>query len=95
MAKKKITTGTVRFNIRIDKTKKDGKAPIELIYSLHGQRKYFNTGLAVYPFLWDQDQERIVYMNKADAKKEYPLYNYNLLPSLAEVEEVNATLQGL
>lgn len=95
MAKKKITVGTVRFNLRADKTKKDGKAPVELIYSLHGQRKYFNTGIAVYPFLWDQDQEQLIYKSKADAKKEYPLYNYNLFPSLADVEEVNTALYAL
>lgn len=95
MAKKKITTGTVRFNLRADKTKKDGKAPIELIYSLHGQRKYVNTGIDVYPFLWDGETESAYYMSKADAKKQFPLYNYNLFPSVAEVTELNDSLTGM
>lgn len=95
MAKKKITTGTVRFNLRTDKKRKNGKAPIELIYSLHGQRKYVNTGVEVYPFLWDSKGESAYYMSKAEAKKEYPLYNYNLFPSVAEVSELNDSLSGL
>ncbi len=95
MAKKKITTGTVRFNLRTDKTKKNGKAPIELIYSLHGQRKYVNTGIDVYPFLWDGEAESAHYMTKAEAKKQYPLYNYNLFPSIAEVAELNDSISGL
>ncbi|WP_099365161.1 site-specific integrase [Sphingobacterium sp. 1.A.4] len=95
MAKKKITTGTVRFNLRTDKTKKVGKAPIELIYSLHGQRKYVNAGIDVYPFLWDSEAESAYYMSKSDAKRAYPLYNYNLFPSMAEVAELNDTISGL
>lgn len=95
MARKKITTGTVRFNLRTDKTKANGKAPIEMVYSLHGQRKYFNTGVDSYPFLWDNGQEAICYMTKMEAKKAYPIYNYNLFPSQAEVAELNAGLDQL
>lgn len=101
MARKKITTGTVRFNLRVDKTNgvqgsnKYGKAPIELIYSLHGQRKYLSTGITIYPFLWDGDGEQVEYMNKADAKKAHPQYNYNLFPTNAEVVEINNELSSI
>ncbi len=101
MARKKITTGTVRFNLRVDKTneaqgsEKYGKAPIELIYSLHGQRKYLSTGIIVYPFLWNAEDELVEYMNKAVAKKSFPQYDYNLFPTHAEVAEMNNELSSL
>lgn len=101
MARKKITTGTVRFNLRVDKTnkvqgsEKYGKAPIELIYSLHGQRKYLSTGITLYPFLWNAEEEQVEYMNKTEAKNLFPQHDYHLFPTYAEVSGMNNELSSL
>src|SRR5690606_9695885 len=74
---------------------KYGRAPIELIYSLHGQRKYLSTGINVYPFLWNGEDEQVEYMNKAEAKRLFPDYDYNLFPTHAEIAEMNNALSSL
>jgi len=63
------TIGTIRFNLRTDKLLKSGVAPIELIYSLSQQRKYFNTGLKVMPDYWDALEQRILFINSKSIKK--------------------------
>jgi integrase len=89
----KNTLGTIRLNLRLDKlSKKEGKAPIELIYSLHGQRQRIATGIKVLPISWSLEKTCVVYLNKADAKKTCPEIPYNSLPSEAEVEQLNASL---
>ena len=95
MAKNRITTGTVRFVLRTDKTRIDLRAPIEVLYSLHGQRKTFNSGLAVFPALWDSENQQVVYQSKKDLKgvSEGLPASLDLLPTLHDINELNAKLQ--
>lgn len=94
MANHKITTGTVRFVLRADKTKADGQAPIEIVYSLHGQRKTFNSGMALFPALWDAQAQRGAYLSKKDSKgvREGLPASLDLLPTLSDINELNAML---
>lgn len=89
----KNTAGTIRLALRLDKTsKKDGKAPIELIYSLHGQRKRVTTGVKILPASWNESKNLVNYISRAEAKKLCPDILYNDLPSESEVEQLNAEL---
>ncbi len=89
----KSTAGTIRLALRLDKTsKKDGKAPVELIYSLHGQRKRISTGVKILPTSWNESKNLVNYISKAEAKKFCPELPYNDLPSESEVEQLNAEL---
>ncbi|MEJ5994963.1 site-specific integrase [Pedobacter sp. Du54] len=86
------TIGTVRFNLRIDKTLKDGKAPVELIYSISQQRKYYNTGIKLYPEYWDVKNQSAFYIPLREAKKLFPQLNpINLFTEL-EITEINKSL---
>lgn len=90
MAISKTTIGTVRFSLRIDKIKKSGLAPIELIYSISGKRRVVNTGLECLPFSWNN--QRSIYINKKDAEKLYPDIHYKEFPTKEEVSDLNNEL---
>ncbi len=95
MAKNRITSGTVRFISRNDKIRKDLKAPIEIVYSLHGQRKTFNSGFAVFPALWDVESQQAIYQSKKNLKgitAGLPS-SFDLLPTLHDINELNAKLE--
>lgn len=84
--------GTVRFTLRADKTKKDGKAPIQIIYSLHGQRKKVNTRLDIFPCQWEADQQKAMFIPKKESKAKAPDVKYNLLMMAGEVQTFNTAL---
>jgi integrase len=86
---------TIRFVLRTDKADKEGLSPIQLIYQLSGQRKYFKTGDKLRSENWDPEKQQAVYLDKKTAKKLLPHVTYNLLPSAKEIEEVNAGLIAL
>ncbi|MDB5250423.1 MAG: hypothetical protein JWQ40_4817, partial [Segetibacter sp.] len=44
-----VVMGTIRFALRTDKALKNGTSPIDLIYQVSGQRKFFRTDLKLYP----------------------------------------------
>lgn len=89
------TIGTVRLNLRVDKTLKDGKAPIELIYSISQQRKYYNTGEKIYPEYWNAKTQKVFYINSRDAKKLLPALAINELLTETEVNNINNSLLNL
>jgi integrase len=66
---------TLRFNLREDKPDKSTKCPIELIYQIKGQRKYYqpenNKGkpIKLNPVNWDAEKQFAIYVNPAKAKK--------------------------
>lgn len=86
------TIGTVRLNLRVDKTLKDGKAPIELIYSISQQRKYYNSGFKIYPAYWDSKTQRGIYINTRLAKKLLPDVSANDLLTENEINDLNGGL---
>jgi integrase len=89
--------GTIKIHIRLDKTlnKGKGKTPIELIYSLQGQRKYYNTGEKVYKEYWNNDNQRAFYIPQREAKKLLPHIDPDLLMLESEINEINDNLSDL
>src|SRR5690554_2438987 len=59
--------GTLRFEPRLDKIRKDHKTLLRLSYSLLDQRKRVNTDILIYPFLWDNKRQEVVSLKKAEA----------------------------
>lgn len=86
---------TIRFNLRTDKIIKTGHAPIELIYQIGGQRKYYNVGIKVMPSNWDAEGQRAIYVDKRTAKKGYPSIDYDLFLTQGEADSINAKLTVL
>lgn len=89
------TIGTVRLNLRVDKTLKDGKAPIELIYSISQQRKYYNTGLKIYSAYWNAKSQTAFYINSRDAKKLLPNLPNDSLLTQVEISDLNTACLNL
>lgn len=90
--------GTIRLLLRVDKPLKTEQCPIDIIYQVSGQRKYYRTDIKLYPISWDAEKQKIIFHNKADAKallKANPALKPTLIPTLAEIEEYNENLQHL
>lgn len=85
---------TIRFELRADKTDKDGKAPIRIVYQISGQRKFYPTTHKCYPANWDVKSQKAVYVDRKTAKKVAPGIDYNLLLSEREAESLNVKLAG-
>lgn len=85
--------GTIRFVLRVDKPLKNGTSPIDLIYQVSGQRKYYRTEIKLYPCSWDSNTQKAVYIDKKQAKSLG--IDFYLLPAFSEVEECNSYLQRL
>lgn len=83
---------TIRFVLRTDKIDKEGHSPIQLIYQISGQRKYFKTGEKLFSVNWNAADQQALYIDKKGAKKLIPDINFDLLPNTKEVEEVNSNL---
>lgn len=86
---------TIRFNLRTDKIIKTGHAPIELIYQIGGQRRYYNVGVKVMPLNWDAEGQRAIYVDRRTAKKGCPSVDYDLFLTQGEAESINAKLTAL
>jgi integrase len=87
--------GTIRFELRNEKTDKTGKAPVRMIYQVSGQRKYYNTGQKVPSQSWHPDKQLAIYFDKKTAKKLYPTTPYDLLFTHSEAETLNNELSDL
>lgn len=85
--------GTIRFVLRTDKPLKNGTSPIDLIYQVLGQRKYFRTEIKLHPCSWNNKAQKAIYLDKKRAKS--LAVDFYSLPDNSEVEEHNTTLQKL
>lgn len=83
---------TLRFWLRTDKKLISGKAPIQLIISMHGQRKYQNTGLKVFAENWDENEQKAIYLDKKTAKQLLPTVPFIDLPTSKDIEIINNDL---
>lgn len=92
MAKDKSTK---RLWLRTDKITQDGKAPIFIIYSVKGQRAYYNSGRKVHPANWREETKQVVYTDKKSAMKLYPDEKKIALLSNSEVNTINDKLNQL
>ena len=86
---------TIRFILRSDKIQKSGHAPVEMIYQISGQRKYYNTGQKVNPANWSPDNQQSIYIDRKTAKKLTPPINHDLLLTEKDTETVNGKLDDL
>ena len=86
---------TIRFSLRKDKKLKDGTAPIELVYQIKGQRKYYNTGFKSFPECWDADNQKGIYLDKKAAKKALPAIEPDLIPTNKETDELNDNIADI
>ncbi|HWW39360.1 site-specific integrase [Pedobacter sp.] len=87
--------GTVKIYLRLDKTLKNGKVPIELVYSVTNQRKYYNTGEKVFKEYWDNSIQRAFYIPLREAKKKLPQIEPDLLLTESEIDEINDNLAAI
>ncbi len=85
--------GTIRFVHRLDKPLKSGTSPIDLIYQVAGQRKYYRTELKLHPCSWDANIQKAVYVDKKKAKA--LSVDFYSLPAYNEVEDYNDYLHKL
>jgi integrase len=86
---------TIRFVLRTDKTDKGGKAPIELIYQISGQRKCYNTGIKLVAPCWDPEKQRAVYLDKKKVRQLNLALPAETLLLDREVQELNGKLDDL
>jgi integrase len=87
--------GTIRFHLRLDKISKDLKSPIFFDYSVKNQRKTLFSGLKVYPQLWDQDEQKAIYVPLKDAKRLLPSLTNTQHLTEREIIELNHSLESL
>lgn len=85
--------GTIRFVHRLDKPLKSGTSPIDLIYQVSGQRKYYRTELKLHPCSWDANTQKAVYVDKKKAKA--LSVDFYSLPAYNEIEDYNDYLHKL
>jgi integrase len=88
---------TIRFNLRTDKSDKSQKCPIELIYQVSGQRKYYQLkDTKLNEINWDAKKQTAIYINPVNAKKLLtkiePKDLKLVLLSEAEVKKINDNL---
>jgi integrase len=87
--------GTIKVYPRVDKILKNGKAPIELLYSVKSQRKYYNTGEKIYPEYWNKESQQGFYIPFREAKKLFPGIDPDLLLTESEINDINDKLGTL
>jgi integrase len=87
--------GTIKVYPRVDKILKNGKAPIELLYSVKNQRKYYNTGERIYPKYWNKERQQGFYIPIREAKKLFPGIDPDLLLTESEINDLNDKLWTL
>ncbi len=68
--------GTVRLWHRTDKPKKNGAAPVHIIYSIAGERRYINSGAIVYPEQYNGGE--ITALAPSIGRKKYNLKIYEI-----------------
>lgn len=88
---------TLRFNLRADKPDKSTKCPLELIYQVSGQRKYYLLKeTKLNPINWDAAKQLAVYVTPAKAKKSLPGELHKDLDTVilldTEIETVNENI---
>ncbi len=87
--------GTTRFIQKTDKADKNGLMPIDLIYQLHGQRKFYRMDKKMLPANWDADNQKAIYLDKNAAKKIKPPIDYAFFLGSKEVNKFNASLDTM
>ncbi|WP_018614000.1 Arm DNA-binding domain-containing protein [Segetibacter koreensis] len=72
---------TIHYVLCADKPLKNGTSPIDLIYQVSSQRRYYRTNIRLYPQSWDSDAQKTIYFDKKQAKKLRPEVHYDSFPT--------------
>ncbi|GEM67164.1 hypothetical protein SMI01S_07700 [Sphingobacterium mizutaii NBRC 14946 = DSM 11724] len=83
--------GTIRFSLRTDKKLKDGRCPIQMIYSIAGIRSVYNTKLTCLEAYWNKDEQMLQVVNKTALKG----YFSNTILDKVQIDEFNNDLNLL
>lgn len=83
--------GTIRFTLRLDKKLKDGKCPIQMVYSIAGVRAVYNTKLACIAPYWSKDEQLLQNVTKSLVKE----YSEAVLLNKVEIDEINSDINLL
>lgn len=86
---------TIRFILRTDKPDKNNHCSIELLCQLAGQRKYYHTKQKLRPECWDAGLQQAVYLDKKKARSVLPDADFDTLPSLKQIQDINNSLADL
>ena len=81
--------------LRTDKRNVRGEHPIIITVCVKNQLKKISTGISILKFLWDSQKKQALYLSRKDAKQIKPETDYNSLPSLEEVNEINRSIQKI
>jgi site-specific recombinase XerD len=87
--------GTIRYVLRTDKIDMKETNPVQLVYQISGQRKYFTTSIKLRTENWNSEKQIGVYLDKKNAKKLLPAVGYNDLPNSGEIDSINSDLANL
>jgi integrase len=89
--------GTIRLFLHPAKDKKSGKQAVNIVYSLHGERKFFRSKIHLFSVNWDQSSQHVpaIYVDKKIAKAKAPEIDYDKLLSAKEAAGINADLIAL
>lgn len=92
--------GTIRFTLRVDKTRLTGDlkglSPLEIIYSLSGQRKRFFANINLFEGNWAQDTQKAISISQSQAKALFGKNQLKHIPtSVKEAESINNKLAGI
>ena len=85
---------TIRYILRTDKPLKSGQFPLDLLYQVKGQRKYYRTNIKLFEKSWDQEKH-VVYLDKKTVRNLLPGINYDLLPTAKDVQKLNKDIELL
>jgi len=84
---------TLRFNLREDKADKFTKCPIELIYQVSGQRKYYQLkDSKLNPINWDFQKQTVVFVSPLNAKK---ILKVELVKNIEDVILLNSEVETI
>lgn len=91
---------TIRFVLRKDKPIKKGDQekqlyPIQLVYQISGNRKYYNTGQAVEENAWDSASQSVIIVGKSKEAKVATSINLELNELRSKIEKIENKYQAL
>jgi hypothetical protein len=86
---------TIRLILRLQKVDKQGKAPIEVVYQVSGQRHCYRTKERLWGEFWDPSNQRAIFLDKKTVKKLLPAIDPHLIPMQKDIDQVNKELDKL
>lgn len=84
---------TTRIVLRKDKPGANGFCPVDLIYSVSGQREHYRTDIKLHPLNWYQKEQKIVTPGKPEIKA--AAISADLLPTRKEIEQIELKIAAI